>query len=44
MYIDNAVMQLINPRQFDVMASGNLFGTYQMAAQLVGSVCYLQRH
>ena len=41
MYIDNAVMQLIaNPRQFDVIASGNLFGDIlsDAAAQLVGSI------
>ena len=41
MYIDNAVMQLIaNPRQFDVISSGNLFGDIlsDAAAQLVGSI------
>ncbi len=41
MYVDNAAMQLIrNPRQFDVVVTGNLFGDIltDEAAQLTGSL------
>lgn len=41
MYVDNAVMQLIRePRQFDVLVTGNLFGDIlsDAAAMLTGSI------
>lgn len=41
MYVDNAAMQLVrNPRQFDVMLTGNLFGDIlsDQAAMLTGSI------
>ncbi len=41
MYIDNAAMQLVrNPRQFDVIATGNLFGDIlsDEASMLTGSI------
>jgi len=41
MYVDNAVMQLIrNPKQFDVIVTGNLFGDIlsDAAAMLTGSI------
>lgn len=41
MYVDNAAMQLIkNPKQFDVMVTGNLFGDIlsDEAAMLTGSI------
>lgn len=41
MYIDNAAMQLVrNPRQFDVIVTGNLFGDIlsDEAAMLTGSI------
>jgi 3-isopropylmalate dehydrogenase len=41
MYVDNAAMQLIrDPRQFDVMVTGNLFGDIlsDAAAMLTGSI------
>jgi 3-isopropylmalate dehydrogenase len=41
MYVDNAAMQLVrNPRQFDVMLTGNLFGDIlsDEAAMLTGSI------
>jgi 3-isopropylmalate dehydrogenase len=41
MYVDNAAMQLIrNPRQFDVMVTGNLFGDIlsDEASMLTGSI------
>lgn len=41
MYVDNAAMQLIrNPRQFDVLVTGNLFGDIlsDEAAMLTGSI------
>ncbi len=40
-YVDNAAMQLVrNPRQFDVIVTGNLFGDVlsDIAAQLTGSI------
>ncbi|MHB1285167.1 MAG: 3-isopropylmalate dehydrogenase [Leptospirales bacterium] len=41
MYVDNAAMQLVrNPKQFDVIVTGNLFGDIlsDEAAQLTGSI------
>jgi len=41
MYVDNAAMQLVrNPKQFDVMVTGNLFGDIlsDQAAMLTGSI------
>ncbi len=41
MYVDNAAMQLVrNPRQFDVMVTGNMFGDIlsDEAAMLTGSI------
>ncbi|MBA2351412.1 MAG: 3-isopropylmalate dehydrogenase [Burkholderiales bacterium] len=41
MYVDNAAMQLVrNPRQFDVIVTGNLFGDIlsDQAAMLTGSI------
>jgi 3-isopropylmalate dehydrogenase len=41
MYVDNAAMQLVrNPRQFDVIVTGNLFGAIlsDAAAMLTGSI------
>ena len=41
MYVDNAAMQLVrNPRQFDVLVTGNLFGDIlsDLAAMLTGSI------
>src|SRR3546814_15975848 len=41
MYVDNAAMQLVrNPRQFDVIVTGNLFGDIlsDEAAMLTGSI------
>lgn len=41
MYVDNAAMQLVrNPRQFDVMVTGNIFGDIlsDCAAMLTGSL------
>ena len=41
MYVDNAAMQLVrNPKQFDVLVTGNLFGDIlsDEAAQLTGSI------
>jgi 3-isopropylmalate dehydrogenase len=41
MYVDNAAMQLVrNPRQFDVIVTGNLFGDIlsDEASMLVGSI------
>jgi 3-isopropylmalate dehydrogenase len=41
MYVDNAAMQLVrNPRQFDVLLTGNLFGDIlsDEAAMLTGSI------
>jgi 3-isopropylmalate dehydrogenase len=41
MYVDNAAMQLVrNPKQFDVMVTGNLFGDIlsDEASMLVGSI------
>jgi 3-isopropylmalate dehydrogenase len=41
MYVDNAAMQLIkNPKQFDVILTGNMFGDIlsDTAAQLTGSI------
>src|SRR5712691_6235553 len=41
MYVDNAAMQLVrNPKQFDVILTGNLFGDIlsDEAAQLTGSI------
>ncbi len=41
MYVDNAAMQLVrNPKQFDVMVTGNLFGDIlsDEAAMLTGSI------
>ena len=41
MYVDNAAMQLVkNPRQFDVMVTGNLFGDIlsDEASMLTGSI------
>jgi 3-isopropylmalate dehydrogenase len=41
MYVDNAAMQLVrNPRQFDVMVTGNLFGDIlsDEASMLAGSI------
>ena len=41
MYVDNAAMQLLkNPKQFDVIVTGNLFGDIlsDMAAMLTGSI------
>jgi 3-isopropylmalate dehydrogenase len=41
MYVDNAAMQLVrNPRQFDVMLTGNLFGDIlsDEASMLTGSI------
>jgi len=41
MYVDNAAMQLIrNPRQFDVIVTGNLFGDIlsDEASMLTGSI------
>lgn len=41
MYVDNAAMQLVrNPKQFDVMLTGNIFGDIlsDCAAQLTGSL------
>ena len=41
MYVDNAAMQLVrNPRQFDVLLTGNLFGDIlsEEAAMLTGSI------
>ena len=41
MYVDNAAMQLIlNPAQFDVMITGNLFGDIlsDEASQITGSI------
>lgn len=41
MYVDNAAMQLVrNPRQFDVIVTGNLFGDIlsDLAAMLTGSI------
>ncbi len=41
MYVDNAAMQLVrNPKQFDVIVTGNLFGDIlsDIAAQLTGSI------
>lgn len=41
MYVDNAAMQLVrNPRQFDVIVSGNMFGDIlsDEAAMLTGSI------
>jgi 3-isopropylmalate dehydrogenase len=41
MYVDNAAMQLVrNPKQFDVMVTGNMFGDIlsDAAAMLTGSI------
>ena len=41
MYVDNAAMQLVrNPRQFDVIVTGNLFGDIlsDLASMLAGSI------
>src|SRR6185295_4688824 len=41
MYVDNAAMQLVrNPRQFDVVLTGNLFGDIlsDEASMLTGSI------
>jgi 3-isopropylmalate dehydrogenase len=41
MYVDNAAMQLVrNPKQFDVMVTGNLFGDIlsDCASMLTGSI------
>ena len=41
MYVDNAAMQLVkNPRQFDVMVTGNMFGDIlsDQASMLTGSI------
>jgi 3-isopropylmalate dehydrogenase len=41
MYVDNAAMQLVrNPKQFDVVVTGNIFGDIlsDIAAQLTGSL------
>jgi 3-isopropylmalate dehydrogenase len=41
MYVDNAAMQLVrDPRQFDVMVTGNMFGDIlsDAAAMLTGSI------
>lgn len=41
LYVDNAAMQLVrNPKQFDVIVTGNLFGDIlsDIAAQLTGSI------
>jgi len=41
MYVDNAAMQLVrNPRQFDVMVTGNMFGDIlsDEASMLTGSI------
>jgi len=41
MYVDNAAMQLVrNPKQFDVMVTGNIFGDIlsDLASQLTGSI------
>ena len=41
MYVDNAAMQLLrNPRQFDVMVTGNMFGDIlsDEASMLTGSI------
>ncbi len=41
MYVDNAAMQLVrNPKQFDVMVTGNIFGDIlsDIGAQLTGSL------
>jgi len=41
MYVDNAAMQLVrNPKQFDVIVTGNMFGDIlsDIAAQLTGSL------
>ncbi len=41
MYVDNAAMQLVrNPKQFDVLVTGNIFGDIlsDEAAQLTGSI------
>ena len=44
MYVDNAAMQLIrDPKQFDVIATGNIFGDIlsDQASMLTGSICML---
>ena len=44
MYVDNAAMQLVlNPRQFDVMLTGNIFGDIlsDEASMLCGSIGFL---
>ncbi|MCH9697843.1 MAG: 3-isopropylmalate dehydrogenase [Gammaproteobacteria bacterium] len=44
MYVDNAAMQLVrNPKQFDVMVTGNMFGDIlsDCAAMLTGSISML---
>ena len=41
MYVDNAAMQLVkNPKQFDVVATGNIFGDIlsDQASMLTGSI------
>ena len=41
MYVDNAAMQLVkNPKQFDVIATGNIFGDIlsDQASMLTGSI------
>jgi 3-isopropylmalate dehydrogenase len=41
MYVDNAAMQLVrNPRQFDVLVTGNMFGDIlsDLASMLTGSI------
>lgn len=41
LYVDNAAMQLVaNPKQFDVMVTGNIFGDIlsDLAAELAGSI------
>jgi 3-isopropylmalate dehydrogenase len=45
MYVDNAAMQLVrNPRQFDIIVTGNLFGDIlsDEAAMLTGSIGILE--
>src|SRR6476661_6200310 len=44
MYVDNCAMQLVrNPKQFDVIVTGNLFGDSlsDEASMLTGSICML---
>ena len=44
MYVDNAAMQLVNPKQFDVIITSNMFGDIlsDEASMITGSsVCCL---